>query len=95
MDAQQPPAIPPKPDFEAKPPGSWLYIVLVLLTGLAAVVILTFLTLGFFGPFVVLGVAIFGIIGLQYLIWGWWFERIYRSRSSDDVTGTSLPDNER
>jgi hypothetical protein len=54
---------------------------------LAATIVLTFLTLGFFGPFVVLAIVIFGVIGLQYLIWGWWFERVYRSgavRNPDD-----------
>ena len=42
------------------------------------------MTLGFFGPFLLLALAIFTIIGLQYLVWGWLFERIYRSNPAAD-----------
>ena len=84
MDADRP-VLPPKPDLEPKPRGSWLAILLTGMAAFAFVVVFTFLTLGFVWPFVV-GFAIFGIIGLQYLLWGWWFERIYRSgRQADDV----------
>jgi hypothetical protein len=83
--SSRPPPVPPRPDFETKPSGSWLYIGLVAFGGVAAVVILTFLTLGFFGPFVILGLAIFGVIGLQYLVWGWWFERMYRSNGEEEA----------
>ena len=69
---------PVKPDFAARPAGSWVYILLALVAAFAFAIVLTFLTLGFVWPFVV-GGAVFGIIGLQYLVWGWWFERIYRS----------------
>jgi hypothetical protein len=79
MNALPVPPLPQRPDMETKPRGSWLAIALVLFAGVAITVVLTFLTLGFFGPFVVLTAAIFGVIGLQYLVWGWWFERIYRS----------------
>ena len=72
---------PTRPDFQPRPPGSWLSIALALIATLAFAVVFTFLTLGFVWPFVV-GFAIFGIIGLQYLVWGWWFERIYRSGSN-------------
>jgi hypothetical protein len=79
MTGIQVPPPPERPDLEAQPRGSWLAIGLVAFAALAATIVLTFLTLGFFGPFVVLALVIFGVIGLQYLIWGWWFERIYRS----------------
>jgi hypothetical protein len=78
MDGTKPP-IPPRPDFDAKPRGSWLTIALVGFGGVALAIVLTFLTLGFFGPFLLLGLAIFVVIGLQYILWGWLFERIYRS----------------
>ena len=84
MDAVPP--LPPKPDFTTKSAGSWLYILLAGTAGLAFAIVLTFLTLGFVWPFVV-GGAIFGIIGLQYLVWGWWFERIYRSGPLVDDDG--------
>jgi hypothetical protein len=80
MDAREPPPLPPKPPLLEKPRGSWLAIGLLGGGGLAAAVVLTFLTLGFFGPILLLALAVFGVIGLQYLVWGWLFERIYRSR---------------
>ena len=76
------PPIPTRPDREAKPRGSWLAIVLAGLFTLAILAVLTLLTLGYFGPIILLGLGIFLVIGLQYLIWGWWFERIYRSREN-------------
>ncbi len=90
-----PPPWPAKPDLKTKPRGSFLAIVMMASGGLAVVVVLTFLTLGFFGPIFLLGLAVFGVIGLQYLLWGWWFERLYRSRSdaenptSGDDSGSS------
>lgn len=61
------------------PRGSWVTLVLFFGAAVAAAVLLNFLTLGFITPFFVLGAAIFALIGLQYLVWGWWFERIYRA----------------
>lgn len=84
MDRIHVPPPPERPPLDVKPRGSWLAIGLVAFAGLAATVVLTFLTLGFFGPFVILTLALFGIIGLQYLVWGWWFERIYRSGASQE-----------
>jgi len=85
MDVPSSPPFPPRPELPEKPRGSWLAILLVGTAGLACAVVLTFLTLGFFGPFLILGLAIFGIIGLQYLLWGWWFERIYRSNPTREM----------
>ena len=56
----------------------------MLVGAMALAIVLTFLTLGFFGPFVVLTAVIFAVIGLQYLVWGWWFERVYRGRTPSD-----------
>ena len=89
MDRPTVPPLPQRPEIEPKPPGSWLTIALAGVVGLGITVVMTFLTLGFFGPFVLLGLAIFGVIGLQYLVWGWWFERIYRSQSADASAGSS------
>lgn len=76
--------MPPRPEPPEKPRGTWLAIVLMGSGALALIVVLTFLTLGFFGPLVLIGLGVFLIIGLQYLLWGWWFERIYRSQASDE-----------
>lgn len=66
---------PEKPD---KNRGGWLPILLVAMFGSVLAVIFTILTMGYFLPLFVLGFGIFGIIALQYVLWGWWFERIYR-----------------
>lgn len=93
------PPLPPKPDFGDKPRSSVWTIVLAGIALLFIVVGLSFLTLGYFAPVIFLGLAVFSVIGLQYLIWGWLFERIYRngkeklegefksqgSRSGDDI----------
>jgi hypothetical protein len=91
MNAMQVPPLPERPEIDTKPRGSWLAIALVLFAGLAITVVLTFLTLGFFGPFVILAAVIFGVIGLQYLVWGWWFERIYRSGNLDQSDDEFTP----
>jgi len=81
MDQLSAPPLPPRPDLEApKPRGSCL-VWLAVLFGFLASVILTFLMIGFLWPFVI-GFAILSIIALQYLFWGWWFERIYRSEAN-------------
>ena len=84
MDVPSSPPFPPRPELPEKPRGSWLGLFLVISGGLAGAILLTFLTLGFFGPFLLLALAIFAVIGLQYLVWGWWFERIYRTESNEN-----------
>jgi len=81
---------PERPELPPKPRGSCL-VLLAVLFGLVAAGVLTFLMIGFFWPFVV-GFAVLSIIALQYLVWGWWFERIYRSGPADD--GPPLIDRE-
>jgi hypothetical protein len=47
------------------------------------------LTIGYFLPLFVLGGTMFGVIFLQYVLWGWWFEKIYRQRgvnSQDELS---------
>jgi hypothetical protein len=75
-----------KPEPPGKPRSIWLAILLMGSGALALVFLLTFLTLGFFGPMVILGLGIFLIIGLQYLLWGWWFEKVYRSNAASRET---------
>jgi hypothetical protein len=56
----------------------------MLMAGFAAlglVALLAFLVM----PILWVGIAIAAIIGLQYLLWGWWFERIYRSQPPEDI----------
>ena len=82
MDQFSAPPLPSRPELEApKPRGSCL-VWLGILFGFVMSVVLTFLMIGFLWPFVI-GFAILSIIALQYLVWGWWFERIYRSGSTE------------
>ena len=82
MDAT--PLPPQKPQPPEKPRSIWLALLLLGSGAVAAVFLLTFLTLGFFGPLVLLGLGVFVIIGLQYLLWGWWFEKVYRAAPRDE-----------
>jgi hypothetical protein len=79
MDQRLPP-LPPKPDVESKPKASPLWFLLTGFGGLGLLIVLAFLVT----PLLWVGVAIAGIIGLQYLLWGWLFERIYRSQPPED-----------
>jgi hypothetical protein len=83
MDRFTTPPMPERPELEApKPRGSCL-VWLAVMFGFVAAVVLSFLMIGFFWPFVI-GFAVLAIIALQYLVWGWWFERIYRTESLTD-----------
>jgi hypothetical protein len=71
-------------DIEPEPrkPRSGCLVWFAVLFALLASVALTFLMIGFLWPLVI-GFAVLSIIALQYVIWGWWFERIYRSDPHD------------
>ena len=77
MDQLSVPPLPPRPELEAPSLRGSCLVWLGVLFGFLASVVLTFLMIGFLWPFVI-GFAILSIIALQYLVWGWWFERIYR-----------------
>jgi hypothetical protein len=81
MDGSLLPPRPEPPVLEQKPRGSCL-VYLGVLVGFAFAATFTVLMIGFLWPFVI-GFAVLGIIALQYLVWGWWFERIYRSGPPD------------
>jgi protein-S-isoprenylcysteine O-methyltransferase Ste14 len=84
------------PELIERPRTSWLPIALVTVVALlclAVVAILIVMTLGYTGPILVLallGLLFFGMFGLQYLVWGRYFERVYRDSvdPSDDASGT-------
>jgi hypothetical protein len=79
MDRLQPPL---RPDLEDKPRGSCL-VWLGVLVGFVFAAVFAVLMIGFMWPFVI-GFAVLAMIALQYLVWGWWFERIYRSGAAED-----------
>ncbi len=79
--------LPPPSEMPPKPRGSCL-VYLAVLAGFFMAVLLSFLMIGYFWPFVV-GLVLLAFIALQYLVWGWLFERIYRS---GETTATSSND---
>jgi hypothetical protein len=84
MDEFSSPA-PQRPEMPPKPRGSCL-VVLATLFGLSAAATVAMLLVGFLWPLII-GFSILGMIGLQYLLWGWWLERIYRSGRTEDSAG--------
>jgi hypothetical protein len=78
------PPKPERPEFTARPGGSWLSIALVAGFGILMAAVVSILTMGYFLWIVLLALAIFGTIAVQYLVWGYWFERIYRSNLPPD-----------
>ena len=77
MDHFQPPQ---KPDLQPRPIGSFLWWLIAGFGGLLLLAAVAFLAT----PVLWVAFAIALIIGLQYVIWGWWFERIYRSRPPEE-----------
>ena len=79
--------LPPKPErpesFE-RPPGSSLSIALVAGFGIMMAAVISILTMGYFLWIFLLAFVVFAVIALQYLVWGYWFERIYRSNLPPD-----------
>ena len=74
----EPPDFPSRPDFEPPRRRSWVPILLAGIFAVMLAAIFSILTIGYFLPLFVLGGTMFAVIFLQYLLWGWWFERIYR-----------------
>lgn len=77
MDGLSTPPLPERPETAPPTPRGSCIILLAVMFGFVAAVLLTFLMIGFFWPFVI-GFAVLSVIALQYLVWGWLFERIYR-----------------
>ena len=73
------PPKPERPDFDSRPSNSWLSIALVAGFGVLMATVISILTMGYFLWIFLLAFVIFALIALQYLVWGYWFERIYRS----------------
>jgi hypothetical protein len=85
---QVPPAVPPRPEppDSANAPrlSSFIFWMGVGSLGLAVLALIAFLAT----PILWIAVAGVAMTGLHYLVWGWWFEKIYRSQphvDSDEV----------
>lgn len=81
------PTPPPKPPPPGKPSSSIWPVLLVALVVLLGLIALVFLTLGIFGPVILIGLAVFGIAGMHYLVWGKWLSKMIQDAeagSEDD-----------
>ena len=70
------PLPPERPDFTARPLASFLWWLIVGSVGLFLLGLVALLA----SPVLWVAFAIALVIGLQYLTWGWWLERVYRSQ---------------
>ena len=77
------PPLPPGPGYGDKPRTTGWSLVLAGIGFLFILGMLSILTLNTFSPVVLLGTVFFLLIGVQYFVWGWWFERIYRRGRED------------
>lgn len=64
--------------------GNWLGILLVLAVGMVVYLVLSFLTLNFFGPVLVVGGILMMIVAFHYVVWGWWLGRVIRQAEGDE-----------
>lgn len=78
LDDFRPPESPP-----AKR-GNWLGIFLVTLIGFALYLLLSFLTLNFIGPVLLVGGVLILIVLFHYVVWGWWLGRMLRQVEDED-----------
>ena len=78
------PSKPEPPERPERPAGSWLAMALVAGFGVMLAAVISILTMGYFLWVFLAVFAIFAFVALQYLIWGWWFERIYRRNLPPD-----------
>lgn len=59
---------------------------------IAAVLVgLYVLSLGTLGPILLVIGALFGVIALQYVVWGWWLGRMIHEEADDDETSDGGP----
>lgn len=87
MDAPLPPL--QRPDISPRPRGSCL-VVVGAVVGVACFGLAFSLLIGFLWPVAIAG-ALLAVIGLQYLIWGWLFERIYRAGPLENQDSADKP----
>ncbi len=75
---------PERPIEQPKSGRSWIPIALLVLAGFVAYLALVFLTLGVFGPVLIIGGALLGIVMFHYVVWGWWLGKVIRDASDED-----------
>jgi fatty acid desaturase len=48
------------------------------------IVTLTFLTIGYFGPVLIVGAVMACIVLFHYVVWGWWLEKVLRKAAAEE-----------
>ncbi len=80
--------MPPSQDTPSGSPRSgWSSLWIFALTGtvlLGAVVVLTFLTIGYFALIVAVGAGVFGLAALHYVVWGRWLTETLRRQAEEE-----------
>jgi len=67
---------------EAKPPASWLTLLIAAGVGLMILTALVMLTGGYLGLVIVVGGGVFAMAAFHYLVWGWWLsDKLYREEA--------------
>jgi len=64
--------------------GNWFGILLVALIGFAIYLALSFLTLNFIGPVLLVGGVLMLIVLFHYVVWGWWLGRVLRQADEEE-----------
>jgi len=83
-DSSPRPLVRPSPHPE-KPRLTWLSLGLASMGLAAACVVLIFLTLGVFGPVLLIGAAMLLLVVLHFVVWGWWLTRIIHEEEDESV----------
>lgn len=84
------PPLPPRLELPEQPRGSWLAILLMAgVTGML-VVVLTFLTIGYFGPVLIVAAAMGCIVLFHYVVWGWWLGKVLRQAAAEEEARRDL-----
>jgi len=85
------PPRPEKPSAPEKPRPSLLPLLLAGVLFVMVFVALFFLTLGWAGPVLVIGMLIFGMGAFHYVVWGWWLSGLIREQEADAEESSGKP----
>ncbi|HTN77050.1 MAG TPA: hypothetical protein VL096_17445 [Pirellulaceae bacterium] len=87
--------VPPKPEKptppDAPPRGSWLALMLAAGVTFLVIVTLTFLTIGYFGPVLIIAALMAGVVLFHYVVWGWWLEPVLRQAQAEEDAKNNPP----
>lgn len=76
---------PQRPADPSAKQGSWAGILFAAVICFAVYLVLSFLTLNFFGPVLLVGGVLMLVVTFHYLVWGWWLGRVVRQAEDDET----------